>query len=72
MDSFACAVVLHAFDAYNEGRAYADQIKPFNFLLASYVAPFGHPSGYDPERLARTAPTAARSAPTVGASARTA
>jgi hypothetical protein len=54
--SASSPTVLHAFDAYNEGRAYAEQIKPFNFLLAGYVAPFGHPNGYDPERFQLIAP----------------
>jgi hypothetical protein len=33
----------------NEGKPYADQIKPFNFLLTSQVRPLGHPVGTDPE-----------------------
>lgn len=29
---------------------YADQIKPSNFVLASYVKPMDHPAGVDPEK----------------------
>ena len=43
-------VVLRPFRFMNEGQAYPRRIKPFNFLLTSYVAPFGHPSGADPTR----------------------
>jgi hypothetical protein len=48
--------VLRVFDGYNDGRPYREQIKPFNFLIASYVAPFGHPAGYSPERFQLIAP----------------
>jgi len=34
----------------NEGKQYADKIKPFNFLLACHIRPFGHPPGVDPAR----------------------
>jgi hypothetical protein len=34
----------------NAGKRYADQIKPFNFLLSCHVSQFGHPIGTDPER----------------------
>jgi len=33
----------------NAGKKYADQIKPFNFLLACHVKQFGHPPDVDPE-----------------------
>lgn len=33
----------------NEGKAYAEQIKPFNFLSTCHVKPFGHPEGTDPK-----------------------
>jgi len=33
----------------NEGKAYADQIKPFNFLLTCFVKAFGHPKDANPE-----------------------
>jgi hypothetical protein len=35
---------------FNDGKRYADQIKPFNFLLTAHVKQFGHPLGADPER----------------------
>jgi len=47
---------LRLFDSYNEGKAYPDQIKPFNFLLIAFVAPFGHPDGADPNRFQLVAP----------------
>lgn len=43
-------VVMKAFAAFNGGRPYADQIKPFNFLLACQVKQFGYPTGADPAR----------------------
>jgi hypothetical protein len=39
-----------------EGKEYADQLKPFNFLLTCHVKPFGHPPGIDPERFHLIAP----------------
>ena len=35
---------------------YADQIKPFNFLLSCHVKPLGHPFGTDPEHFHLMAP----------------
>lgn len=40
----------------NEGRSYADKIKPFNVLLACHVKAFGHPPGVNPERFHLIAP----------------
>jgi hypothetical protein len=40
----------------NEGKRYADRIKPFNFLLTCHVKPFGHPIGTNPERFHLIAP----------------
>ena len=40
--------VMRAFTQLNKDKEYVDQIKPFNFLLACHVKPFGHPSGVDP------------------------
>ena len=48
--------LLRAFEHLNAGRSYADQIKPFNFLLSAHVATFGHPAGADPERFHLVAP----------------
>jgi hypothetical protein len=42
--------VLRPFREYNEGKPYAEQVKPWNFLLSAHVAPFGHPDGVDPRR----------------------
>jgi hypothetical protein len=42
--------VMKALAHLNEGKRYADQIKPFNFLLTCHVNQFGHPIGADPER----------------------
>ena len=42
--SAASAAALRPFIAsYNAGRPYAEQIKPFNFILCVHVAPFSHP-----------------------------
>jgi hypothetical protein len=42
--------------SFNAGKPYAQQIKPFNFLLTCHVKPFGHPKGTDPERFHLVAP----------------
>src|SRR5271154_925969 len=41
---------MKGFEDYNEGKAYVNQIKPFNFLLTCHVMSFGHPTTADPER----------------------
>jgi len=43
-------VVLRPFRYLNDGHPYADQVKPYNFLLAPHVAPFGLPHGLEAER----------------------
>jgi hypothetical protein len=48
--------VMRSLAALNRGKHYAKQIKPFNFLLAAHVRPFGHPLGVDPERFHLIAP----------------
>ena len=48
--------VLKPLEAFNAGKPYAQQIKPFNFILSAHVAPFGHPSGADPEHFHLIAP----------------
>ena len=48
--------VMRPLASLNEGKRYCDQIKPFNFLLACHVKPFGHPIGTDPERFHLIAP----------------
>ncbi|MGH9682860.1 MAG: DNA polymerase [Candidatus Acidiferrales bacterium] len=41
-------LVMRPFIAFNTGKPYADQIKPFNFLLTCHVAPLGHPVDCQP------------------------
>jgi hypothetical protein len=48
--------VMRPFENLNKGKRYADQIKPFNFLLTCHVNPLGHPPGTDPERFHLIAP----------------
>lgn len=48
--------VMRPLAALNEGKPYAKQLKPFNFLLACHVKPLGHPTGSDPERFHLIAP----------------
>jgi hypothetical protein len=48
--------VIRPLAKLNEGRPYALQIKPFNFLLTCYVKAFGHPKGADPEHFHLIAP----------------
>jgi len=48
--------VMRPFENFNRGKRYADQIKPFNFLLTCHVMPLGHPPGVDPERFHLIAP----------------
>jgi len=42
--------LMKSFETLNTGKPYAEQIKPFNFLLTAHVIPFGHPEGIDPEK----------------------
>jgi hypothetical protein len=48
--------VLKPLASFNNGKSYAQQIKPFNFILSCHVAPFGRPVGVDPERFHLIAP----------------
>lgn len=48
--------VLRAFRAYNTRKRYAAQVKPFGFLLAAHITPFGHPPGVDPAQFRLIAP----------------
>lgn len=48
--------VARVLETFNEGKPYAEQIKPFNFLVTCHVQPFGHPVGVDPERFHLIAP----------------
>ncbi|HVR87941.1 MAG TPA: hypothetical protein VHG53_00155 [Candidatus Limnocylindria bacterium] len=44
------------FAELNRGRTYDETVKPFNFVLAAHVGPFGHPTGVEPERFQLVAP----------------
>jgi len=48
--------VMAPLRALNSGKPYAEQIKPFNFILSCHVAKLGHPIGADPERFHLIAP----------------
>jgi hypothetical protein len=45
-----------AYDTWNAGKPYADQVKPMNFALSVTVAAGGHPAGADPTRFHLLAP----------------
>lgn len=47
---------LRVLDEMNSAKEYAQQIKPFNFLLSCQVRPFGHPINVDPARFHLIAP----------------
>ena len=42
--------ILRPLATFNAAKPYAQQIKPFNFILSCHIAPYGHPVGADPER----------------------
>jgi hypothetical protein len=48
--------LLRPFHELNAGKAYPDQIKPFNFLLAAHVKPFGYPDDVNAEHFQLFAP----------------
>jgi hypothetical protein len=48
--------VIQPLAQLNDGKPYADQVKPFNFLLTCHVKGLGHPVGTDPERFHLIAP----------------
>jgi hypothetical protein len=48
--------VIKPLREFNSGKAYAERIKPFNFLLTCQVMPFGHPPGTDPQHFHLIAP----------------
>lgn len=48
--------VLRPLTKLNAGKPYAQQIKPFNFILSCHVAPYGHPADADPEHFHLIAP----------------
>jgi len=43
-------MLMRYLESLNGGKAYSEQIKPFNFLQTCHVSPFGHPDGVDPEK----------------------
>jgi hypothetical protein len=47
---------LKPFTTWNRRKPYRDQVKPFNFLLTAFVAPFGHPPGVGVVRFHLVAP----------------
>lgn len=48
--------ILHALRGINEGKEYAYQIKPFNFLVSCQVQKLGHPPDVDPAHFHLIAP----------------
>lgn len=44
------------FTRRNDSQPWADQVKPFNFLLVATIDPFGYPTGIDPLRFRLIAP----------------
>lgn len=48
--------VANAFAAYNAGRSWPEQVKPFNFLLHAHIDPLGYPVGVDPTHFRLIAP----------------
>ncbi len=48
--------VMKPLRTLNNGKTYAKQIKPFNFILNCHVRKLGHPIGADPERFHLIAP----------------
>lgn len=48
--------ILRALREINDGKEYAQQIKPFNFLVSCQVQKLGHPPGVDPAHFHLIAP----------------
>jgi hypothetical protein len=42
--------LMKSFESLNSGKPYAEQVKPFNFLLTAHVIPEGQPNHVDPEK----------------------
>jgi len=42
--------LLRPFNRWNQARPWAEQIKPFNFLLVATLDPFDHPPEVDPDK----------------------
>lgn len=54
--SVSSPAVLRPLNNLNAGKGYADQIKPFNFVLSCHVQPLGQPIGCDPDSFHLIAP----------------
>jgi hypothetical protein len=54
--SITSPAVMRPLAKLNEGKKYADKIKPFNFLMTCHVKPYGHPPGVDAEHFHLIAP----------------
>jgi hypothetical protein len=48
--SVSSPMMMKPFESLNRKREYADQIKPFNFLISCHIKPFGHPLRVNPEK----------------------
>jgi len=48
--------VMCPLEKLNEGKSYADQIKPFNFILTCHLKPLGYPPGIHSEQFHLIAP----------------
>ena len=48
--------MLKSFTTWNRRKPYRDQVKPCNFLLTAFIAPFGHPPSVNPARFHLVAP----------------
>ena len=48
--------VMSALQTFNNYKKYADQLKPFNFLLTCHLKQFGHPVGVNPDKFHLIAP----------------
>jgi len=48
--------LLRPFSDLNAGKGYADQVKPFSFMLVGHVPPLSRPAGADPARFQLVAP----------------
>ncbi len=48
--SISSPSLMRCLKKFNGDKSYCDQAKPFNFMLACHVSPFGHPIGTEPER----------------------
>jgi len=42
--------LMKSFESLNRCKPYAEQVKPFNFLLTAHVIPEGQPNHVDPEK----------------------